>query len=61
MWSNVFMVAGLQPGERFLVHGGAGGIGTMAIQLASALSAQGLHHGRVARRSSRLRASWAPT
>jgi putative PIG3 family NAD(P)H quinone oxidoreductase len=38
VWSNVFMVAGLQPGERFLVHGGAGGIGTMAIQLASALS-----------------------
>ncbi|MGN0063491.1 MAG: NAD(P)H-quinone oxidoreductase [Nocardioides sp.] len=38
VWSNVFMVAGLQPGERFLVHGGAGGIGTMAIQLASAFS-----------------------
>ena len=40
VWSNVFMIAGLQPGERFLVHGGAGGIGTMAIQLASALSAK---------------------
>jgi putative PIG3 family NAD(P)H quinone oxidoreductase len=40
VWSNVFMVAGLQPGERFLVHGGSGGIGTMAIQLASALSAK---------------------
>lgn len=39
VWSNVFMVAGLRPGERFLVHGGAGGIGTMAIQLASALGA----------------------
>ncbi len=38
VWSNVFMVAGLQPGERFLVHGGGGGIGTMAIQLASAMS-----------------------
>src|SRR3954465_5754326 len=25
VWSNVFMVAGLRPGERFLVHGGAGG------------------------------------
>ena len=37
VWSNVFMVAGLQPGEKFLVHGGAGGIGTMAIQLATAL------------------------
>ena len=25
VWSNVFMIAGLQPGERLLVHGGAGG------------------------------------
>ena len=40
VWSNVFMVAGLQAGERFLVHGGAGGIGTMAIQLASAFGAK---------------------
>lgn len=40
VWSNVFMVAGLQPGETFLVHGGAGGIGTFAIQLASALGAR---------------------
>ena len=39
VWSNVFMVAGLQPGETILVHGGAGGIGTMAIQLAHALGA----------------------
>lgn len=35
VWSNVFMVAGLRPGETFLVHGGAGGIGTFAIQLAA--------------------------
>jgi putative PIG3 family NAD(P)H quinone oxidoreductase len=40
VWSNVFMIAGLQPGEKLLVHGGAGGIGTFAIQLASALSAK---------------------
>lgn len=40
VWSNVFMVAGLRPDETFLVHGGAGGIGTFAIQLASALGAQ---------------------
>jgi putative PIG3 family NAD(P)H quinone oxidoreductase len=39
VWSNVFMVAGLRPEETFLVHGGAGGIGTMAIQLAHALGA----------------------
>ena len=40
VWSNVFMVAGLRPGEHFLVHGGAGGIGTFAIQLADRLGAR---------------------
>ena len=45
VWSNVFMVAGLQPGEQFLVHGGAGGIGTFAIQLASAIGARVLTTG----------------
>jgi putative PIG3 family NAD(P)H quinone oxidoreductase len=40
VWSNVFMLAALQPGEAFLVHGGGGGIGTMAIQLAHALDAR---------------------
>jgi len=40
VWSNVFMVAGLRPVETLLVHGGAGGIGTMAIQLAHALGAR---------------------
>lgn len=36
VWSNVFDRARLQPGERFLVHGGASGIGTTAIQMAKA-------------------------
>ena len=40
VWSNVFMIAGLQPGETLLVHGGAGGIGTLAIQLAKALGSR---------------------
>ncbi|MGA8256139.1 MAG: NAD(P)H-quinone oxidoreductase [Nocardioides sp.] len=40
VWSNVFMVAGLTQGDAFLVHGGAGGIGTFAIQLASSLGAR---------------------
>ena len=40
VWSNVFMTAGLKQGEVLLVHGGAGGIGTFAIQLASALGAR---------------------
>jgi putative PIG3 family NAD(P)H quinone oxidoreductase len=39
VWSNVFMLAGLHSGEDFLVHGGAGGIGTMAIQLAHCIGA----------------------
>lgn len=40
VWSNVFMVAHLQPGETLLVHGGGGGIGTFAIQLGKALGAR---------------------
>lgn len=40
VWSNVFMVAGLRPQETLLVHGGAGGIGTFAIQLAAAYGAR---------------------
>ena len=39
VYANVFMAAGLKPGETLLVHGGASGIGTMAIQLARALGA----------------------
>ncbi|MGW6950939.1 NAD(P)H-quinone oxidoreductase [Streptomyces xanthophaeus] len=39
VWSNVFMVAGLRPGETLLVHGGSSGIGTMAVQLAKAVGA----------------------
>src|SRR4051795_11099697 len=40
VWSNVFMIAGLQRDETLLVHGGAGGIGTFTIQLAHALGAR---------------------
>jgi len=40
VWSNVFAGAGLSAGETFLVHGGAGGIGTTAIQLARAFGAK---------------------
>ncbi len=35
VWSNVFSLAALEPGEVLLVHGGTSGIGTMALQLAS--------------------------
>ncbi len=40
VWSNVFMGARLAAGETFLVHGGAGGIGTTAIQLGKAFDAK---------------------
>jgi putative PIG3 family NAD(P)H quinone oxidoreductase len=40
VWSNVFMIAHLRPGETLLVHGGASGIGTAAIQLAKAAGAR---------------------
>jgi putative PIG3 family NAD(P)H quinone oxidoreductase len=36
VWTNVFERGALKPGETLLVHGGAGGIGTTAIQLARA-------------------------
>ncbi|OLR91409.1 NAD(P)H-quinone oxidoreductase [Actinokineospora bangkokensis] len=39
VWSNVVGVAGLVAGETLLVHGGAGGIGTHAIQVGKALGA----------------------
>ncbi|MGR3822738.1 MAG: NAD(P)H-quinone oxidoreductase [Salipiger marinus] len=40
VWTNVFQRGALQAGERFLVHGGSSGIGTTAIQLASAFGAR---------------------
>ena len=40
VWGNVFVRGALRAGERFLVHGGTSGIGTTAIQLASAFGAR---------------------
>ena len=40
VYYNVVMRAALAPGEILLVHGGSSGIGTMAIQLATALGAR---------------------
>lgn len=40
VWANVFETAALQPGETLLVHGGASGIGTTAIQMAKAHGAR---------------------
>jgi NADPH2:quinone reductase len=40
VWMNVFDRGRLQPGESMLVHGGASGIGTTAIQMARAFGAR---------------------
>ncbi|MFJ3582894.1 NAD(P)H-quinone oxidoreductase [Streptomyces sp. NPDC090127] len=40
VWSNLVMTAGLKEGETLLVHGGLGGVGSMAIQVAKALGAR---------------------
>jgi putative PIG3 family NAD(P)H quinone oxidoreductase len=45
VWSNLMMVAGLQSGDSLLVHGGAGGIGTFAIQLGRTLGVRVLTTG----------------
>jgi putative PIG3 family NAD(P)H quinone oxidoreductase len=36
---NLFLLGGLEPGKTALVHGGSGGVGTAAIQLAAAAGA----------------------
>jgi len=40
VYSNICQQARLAPGELFLVHGGSSGIGTFAIQLATAIGAR---------------------
>lgn len=40
VWSNLVMTAHLKEGETLLVHGGAGGVGTAAIQIAKAVGAR---------------------
>ena len=39
VWSNIVMEVGLLKGETILIHGGGGGIGLMAIQIAKAIGA----------------------
>ncbi len=40
VWSNLFMLAALRSREVILIHGGASGIGTFAVQLARQLGAR---------------------
>lgn len=37
VWSNLGMLAGIKEGQRVLIHGGGGGIGSFAIQLCKTL------------------------
>lgn len=39
VWSTLMTAAGLRPGERVLVRGGSGGVGTIAVQIATAIGA----------------------
>lgn len=40
VWNNLFLRGGLKAGETALIHGGASGIGTTAIQMAKAFGAR---------------------
>ncbi|WP_175935799.1 NAD(P)H-quinone oxidoreductase [Corynebacterium sp. Marseille-P4321] len=40
VWSNLGMTAGMQAGDKVLIHGGSGGIGSFAIQLCKALGCE---------------------
>lgn len=40
VWSNLMMVGRLRRGQTVLVHGGSGGVGSMAIQVANAVGAR---------------------
>lgn len=40
VWSNLVLTAGLHAGQTLLVHGGASGVGTMAVQVGAALGAR---------------------
>jgi putative PIG3 family NAD(P)H quinone oxidoreductase len=40
VWSNLVLTAGLHAGQTLLVHGGASGVGTMAVQVGAARGAR---------------------
>jgi len=40
IWHNLFQRAGLQPGEKVLIHGGASGMGSMGIMMCATLGAE---------------------
>jgi len=56
VWSNVFEIGALQPGETLLLHGATSGIGVTAIQLAKALGAKVIASSRGAEKAARAEA-----
>lgn len=42
VWKNIFVLGGLEAGQTALIHGGASGIGTMAIAMVRAFGARAL-------------------
>jgi NADPH:quinone reductase-like Zn-dependent oxidoreductase len=50
-WQGLFVHAGLRPGQTVLIHGAAGGVGSIALQLAGEVGAQVIGTGRTADRS----------
>ncbi|XBH21043.1 NAD(P)H-quinone oxidoreductase [Jonesiaceae bacterium BS-20] len=54
-WSNLHDVAKLRPGQTVLIHGGSGGVGSFAIQLAKNYGVQVIATARTAERAERCR------
>jgi NADPH2:quinone reductase len=46
VWGNLFMRGNLTKAERVLIHGGASGIGTTAVQLARQIGSRNLCYRR---------------
>ena len=54
-WQGLFDHGGLKTGQTVLIHGAAGGVGSMAVQLAHELGARVIGTGRTADREAALR------
>lgn len=59
VWSNLHDVARLRSGETVLIHGGSGGVGSLAIQLAKLGGARVIATARTAARAEQCRAAGA--